>query len=828
MIPFARCTAAVLRFGGSVVGHGQQVASVVGNAGKCRAVSSGMRKRRRAYYLAEADPHTSLGKLKKLRERIAMPSIDLLRHLAENKIGKVQTTADRKALWFDLQHRKYAPLFLGQVKPRMRFWTAALEEAQLPLPRLPEVALAGRSNCGKSTLVNYLCGRHSAHVKREPGSTTEIVFWQIGRPAQLCLVDLPGYGFATSAEEKRLQWTEFTLWYVRSRRNLRRVLLLVDARQGLKPSDREMIAYLERHGVKWQIVVTKCDKVVQKDLARRLSVMQEETAAYRKMVGQPIPVSALKRKGMHALRDSLDSLKVMKEVVKEGIRRRVYDLLELRRVRRAERAKRRQEAKEAARQQEAERAAAMEAASSQSSFNGSSGDGSSLGDSLGDCGRDAVAAQTWAGEDEAAGNSDRPKPLVTEAHYPLDDRDSRRVEAFVHDLFPDLQDLPLEGLPNDSARSSTAVVHSWGAASTFDTQPGAGLLGRPVPAKHVGVHVVGDGSGDDSDGESAVALPLVQRFDPVPLHAREIPAEASPLHGDAMSPFPGLGDAQRLTAKGNRAAAGAGRTLTAGTILGSGGGSPVTAETVRLRENQVRPSRGQDQIYDPDDFASADDLASGKRRFSPPAPLLETQGQILAEARRRYEREWSMELEEVQERARATDVGRAPRASVNSTLDAARGQARKDTSKASAGQETPKGARTGTKALFYIGKNGNKPIPKGVGKWRILGRPPAKILKKQQAVDVGKVFNLSNRKGRRRNLGSGLSWEEAKDQWMGWYHRNKSRNFHKVEMADSPKKEDVEAAYEQRIMRRRRRSRNSRGQDHASSRDEAAEPKMSG
>ncbi|CAE8586221.1 unnamed protein product, partial [Polarella glacialis] len=197
------------------------------------------------------------------------------------------------------------------VKPRMRFWTAALEESQMPLARLPEVAVCGRSNSGKSTLVNYLCGRHSAHVKRMPGSTTELVFWQIGRPAQLCLVDLPGYGFANAAEEKRLQWTEFTLWYVRARKNLKRILLLIDARQGLKPSDREMIAYLERHSVPWQIVVTKCDTVKGKDLSKRLTIMQEEITAsgYRRMAGDPIPVSALKRHGMDALRNTLDSLK---------------------------------------------------------------------------------------------------------------------------------------------------------------------------------------------------------------------------------------------------------------------------------------------------------------------------------------------------------------------------------------------------------------------------------------------------------------------------------------------------------------------------------------
>eukprot|EP00438_Fugacium_kawagutii_P000032 Skav208218 [mRNA] locus=scaffold3686:49511:49888:- [translate_table: standard] len=123
----------------------------------------------------------------------------------------------------------------------MKLWAAALHESQLPLARLPEVAVCGRSNSGKSTLINYLCGQYCANMRRAPGSTMELYFWKVGRPAQLCLVDLPGYGFAEAPDEKRLQWTEFTLWYIRARKNLKRVLLLIDGRQGLKPSDRETL-----------------------------------------------------------------------------------------------------------------------------------------------------------------------------------------------------------------------------------------------------------------------------------------------------------------------------------------------------------------------------------------------------------------------------------------------------------------------------------------------------------------------------------------------------------------------------------------------------------
>lgn len=794
-----------------------------------RCVSSNVRRRRRAYRLAEADPHTSLSRLKRLRERSTTPSHDLLRHLAENKIGKAMTTADRRALWFDLQHRRYAPLFLGQVKPRMRFWTAALEETQLPLPRLPEVAVAGRSNSGKSTLVNYLCGRHSAKVKREPGSTTELVFWQIGRPAQLCLVDLPGYGFATAPEERRLQWTEFTLWYVRSRRNLRRVLLLVDARQGLKPADKEMISYLERHCVMWQIVVTKCDKVVPKEIARRLTVLREDTSAYRKMAGEPIPVSALKRKGMQKLRETLDHLKVMKEVVKDGIKRRVYDLLELRRLRRAERARRRREANRADSKQEP-KAPAVSATPGGHGADSEEGDGqyrhSSITFSDGDLHGllDDWALHRTAAKDQGKGAA--PKPPVHGAHYVLDDRDSRRVDGFVHSLFPELPSCSLpQGLPAASsdepqrpAACSRVCPHSYDRAGKSSSATGSAM------EMASGAEYAGDTSDSDSDTEIVAAMPPVLRFDPLPAHARDR-LEAL-QHTDVVgtpSPFPSVGLANQPEAPSTCRVSGIsahGMSSSApGTLLGEG-------STVRLRQDSTCPPRSKDRIYAEDDFASVEDLASAKRRFAPPSPTPETSGRILADARRQYEREWAMELESVEEaRASATDVGTGIHAVAAQEPETLNVQFKKQ-GRDGLGRHGSHHACGSLIAHPYIGKNGSKPIPKGIGRWRILGRPPARILKKQQQPDVAKVFGLARKQRRRRNLGRGLTWAEAKEKWMHWYHKNKRFNFDKVQMAESPRKEDVEAAFDERKTRLQRTSRSGRRQAPRS-RDEAAEPSAS-
>jgi len=154
----------------------------------------------------------SFSKKKKLFEKRTKADSEVLYLVNSKRIGKPMTTADKRRVWFELNQKKYAPVFLDQVKPRMTLWAQALQEDQLPPPRLPEIALAGRSNCGKSTLVNYLSGRAAADVRKEPGSTREVMFWKLGKPSMLCVVDLPRYGFALAPKETRIQWTEFTLW----------------------------------------------------------------------------------------------------------------------------------------------------------------------------------------------------------------------------------------------------------------------------------------------------------------------------------------------------------------------------------------------------------------------------------------------------------------------------------------------------------------------------------------------------------------------------------------------------------------------------------------
>ena len=129
----------------------------------------------------------------------------------------------------------------------------------LPPPGLPEIAFAGRSNVGKSTLINALTGRRSlARTSRTPGRTRQLNFFDLG--GRLMLVDLPGYGYARASKTESAQWNRLVRAYLRGRAGLKRLCLLIDARHGLHDSDRALMAMLDEAGVAFQGVLTKADK----------------------------------------------------------------------------------------------------------------------------------------------------------------------------------------------------------------------------------------------------------------------------------------------------------------------------------------------------------------------------------------------------------------------------------------------------------------------------------------------------------------------------------------------------------------------------------------
>jgi len=187
------------------------------------------------------------------------------------------------------------------------FLRGVVKLGDLPPPALPEIAFAGRSNVGKSSLLNALTGRKSlARTSNTPGRTREINFFDLG--GALLLADLPGYGYAKVSKSQVKGWTRLVRDYLTGRPNLRRLCLLIDARRGIKDSDREIMALLDEAAVVYQAVFTKCDKVKAGALAARLA----EAAAELKTHGAAYPAiaatSALKGTGIAELRAGLATL----------------------------------------------------------------------------------------------------------------------------------------------------------------------------------------------------------------------------------------------------------------------------------------------------------------------------------------------------------------------------------------------------------------------------------------------------------------------------------------------------------------------------------------
>lgn len=138
---------------------------------------------------------------------------------------------------------------------------------QLPESEMPEIAFAGRSNVGKSSLLNALTGRNTlARTSNTPGRTQELNYFDLG--AQLYMVDMPGYGYAKVSKEKIAAWTDLIFRYLRGRPTLRCVFILIDARHGLKDSDRDLMKMLDDSAVSYRIILTKSDKVKDQALAR--------------------------------------------------------------------------------------------------------------------------------------------------------------------------------------------------------------------------------------------------------------------------------------------------------------------------------------------------------------------------------------------------------------------------------------------------------------------------------------------------------------------------------------------------------------------------------
>jgi GTP-binding protein len=185
-----------------------------------------------------------------------------------------------------------------------RFVAGASSPAALPPEGLPEIAFVGRSNVGKSSLVNALTGRRTlARISNTPGRTRQINFFDLA--SRLMLVDLPGYGYAEAPKSAVKSWTSLVRYYLRTRAALRRVCLLIDSRHGIKEADRPLMRMLDDAGVSYQIVLTKADKAGNGELASVSDNITAELAAHVAAHPEIHLTSALDRRGIAELRAAL-------------------------------------------------------------------------------------------------------------------------------------------------------------------------------------------------------------------------------------------------------------------------------------------------------------------------------------------------------------------------------------------------------------------------------------------------------------------------------------------------------------------------------------------
>lgn len=186
-------------------------------------------------------------------------------------------------------------------------WGAA-DMQQLPEPDFAEVAFAGRSNVGKSSLINALTGRNTlARTSNTPGRTQQLNFFNLG--GHLYLVDMPGYGYAKVAKKVRDNWDDLIFQYLQGRPNLKAVLIMIDSRHGFKETDIHLMGMLDKAAVNYRIVLTKIDKASKTDLEAMekdiLGVLGKHPAAYPFIYA----TSADKNMGLEDLRAALIALK---------------------------------------------------------------------------------------------------------------------------------------------------------------------------------------------------------------------------------------------------------------------------------------------------------------------------------------------------------------------------------------------------------------------------------------------------------------------------------------------------------------------------------------
>ena len=194
-------------------------------------------------------------------------------------------------------------LFAGQCE----FVAAANNLASLPPLSLPEIAFAGRSNVGKSSLINALTSRNNlARTSQTPGRTRQLIFFSLS--GRLQLVDLPGYGYAKAPKTDIQAWTKLTKQFLAGRQTLQRLMLLIDSRRGINEADRQMMKLMDEQAVSWAAVLTKMDKLTARQQDEIISNTSAQISKHVAAFPHVWTTSSAEKTGIEALRAHIAGL----------------------------------------------------------------------------------------------------------------------------------------------------------------------------------------------------------------------------------------------------------------------------------------------------------------------------------------------------------------------------------------------------------------------------------------------------------------------------------------------------------------------------------------
>lgn len=189
-------------------------------------------------------------------------------------------------------------------KATCEFVAGAANIESLPPSAYPEIAFIGRSNVGKSSLINALTHRSSlARTSQNPGLTKQLNFFLLGE--RIMLVDMPGYGYAKVSKTQKNEWDNLIRSYLQGRTNLKRICLLIDSRRGVMPVDEEFMKMLDDCAVTYQIVLTKTDSIGKKALSELLQSLDKTIKSHVAAHPVVLPTSSTKKEGLEALQDEL-------------------------------------------------------------------------------------------------------------------------------------------------------------------------------------------------------------------------------------------------------------------------------------------------------------------------------------------------------------------------------------------------------------------------------------------------------------------------------------------------------------------------------------------